>query len=58
FLPKARAYGDPEIDAYIDELLTDDPMHTWLNSSTADIKSAIRDGSFQKIYYQLFEQQH
>ncbi len=57
FLPKARAFGDPQINGYIDELLTDDPMHAWLNSSTADIKSAIRDGSFQKIYYQLFEQQ-
>jgi hypothetical protein len=31
-------------------------MHTWFNTSTADIKGAINSGEFQKIYSELFTQ--
>jgi len=44
------------VNAYIDNLLANDPMHTWMSQNTADIKKAIKDGEFQKIYEQLFEQ--
>jgi hypothetical protein len=56
FIPGARQYNDPEINAYIDNLLTTDPMHTWLSTNTADIKKAIKSGEFQKIYSELFIQ--
>jgi hydroxylamine dehydrogenase len=56
FLPSARAYNDPEVNAYIDNLLNTDPMHVWLKSNTADIKAGIKSGEFKKIYSKLFEQ--
>jgi len=39
-----------------DKLFADDPMHKWFNTNTADIKSAIKSGEFQKIYSELFKQ--
>jgi hypothetical protein len=56
FIPEAKHYNDPEINAYIDDLFTNDSMHQWFNTNTADIKSAIKSGEFQKIYLELFEQ--
>ena len=56
FIPEARHLEDPEINAYIDKLFTDDPMHTWFNTETDDIKAAIKSGQFQKIYSELFTQ--
>ncbi|MBW1880920.1 MAG: hypothetical protein JRJ84_21405, partial [Deltaproteobacteria bacterium] len=43
FLPAAKALGDPEIDAYIEALLQN-PMHSWINRPTEDIKADIRSG--------------
>lgn len=56
FIPEARSYNDPEVNGYIDNLLATDPMHKWLNANTADIKSAIKSGEFQRIYSELFMQ--
>jgi hydroxylamine dehydrogenase len=56
FLPSARAYNDPEVNAYIDNMFATDPMHAWFNENTADIKAAIKSGEFQKIYSKLFKQ--
>lgn len=56
FIPEARSYNDPEINAYIDKLLTTDPMHTWLNEDTASLKQKIKSGELQKIYSDLFKQ--
>ncbi len=56
FIPEARQYNDPEVNAYIDNLFATDPMHKWLNQNTADIKAAIKSGKFQEIYMQLFIQ--
>jgi len=56
FIPEARHYNNEKVNAYIDNLLANDPMHTWMSQNTADIKKAIKDGEFQKIYEQLFEQ--
>lgn len=55
FLPSARAYNDKEVNAYIDNLLTNDPMHSWLGKSTADLKAAIKSGELQKVYKNLFD---
>lgn len=55
FLPEARAYDDPEVNAMIDELLQD-PMHNWMQRPTADLKKEIRSGEMQKIYRDLFDQ--
>lgn len=55
FIPEARHYNDADVNAYIDNLLTNDPMHKWLNTDTKSIKSAISSGEFQKIYSKLFD---
>lgn len=54
FIPSARAYGDPDVNAYLDRLLKDDPMHSWLNSDTDTLKKAIRSGELQKAYDAMF----
>jgi hypothetical protein len=55
FLPAARAYGDPAVDEYIDGLLSEDPMHSWLSQNTDKLKQQIRSGELQKIYEKLYE---
>jgi hypothetical protein len=55
-IAEARAYKNAKVDAYIDNLLSTDPMHQWLSKNTKDIKSAIKSGEFQKIYAQFFEE--
>ena len=55
FLPKARAYKNERINAYIDNLLTNDPMHNWLSSDTEVLKRGIRSGQLPAIYQKFFE---
>jgi len=55
-IPEAREYNDPDVNAYIDKLLTEDPMHSWINSETAGLKEKIRSGEIQKVYQKLFEE--
>jgi len=55
FLPEARELNDPEVNAWIDNLLKDDPMHQWLTKPTGDLKAAIQSGELQKIYKDLFK---
>ena len=54
-IPEAREYGNPEVNAYIDDLLANDPMHSWLYRESADLKQDIRSGKMQEIYRKLFE---
>jgi len=54
FLPEALEYDDPDVNAYIQTLLTEDPMHTWLSQSTPELKEAIRSGKIQEVYKKLF----
>jgi hypothetical protein len=56
FLPAAREYGDDDVNAYIDELLADDPMHAWMSRDTKELKEEIRSGELQKIYRGFFEE--
>ena len=54
-IPEARHYDNAKVNAYIDDLLANDPMHQWLGKNTDDIKGAIKSGEFQKIYAELFD---
>jgi len=54
-IPEAREFKNAELDAYLDKLLQNDPMHSWLSKQTADLKGAIRSGEMQKIYQDLFK---
>jgi hypothetical protein len=56
-IPQAREFDNPEVNAYIDSLLTNDPMHHWLKTATADLKRDIRSGKMQEAYQRMFEQQ-
>ncbi len=53
FLPAAREYNDPAVNAYIDELLKD-PMHSWLERPTDAIKADIRSGKMKKVYEGMY----
>ncbi len=53
FLPLAREYDDPDVNAYIDELL-ETPMHNWIGRNTADIKADINSGKLPAIYRDMF----
>lgn len=55
FIPEARHYNDPEVNAYIDNLLQNDKMHNWMNKPTSELKEAIRSGELQKVYEGLFD---
>jgi hypothetical protein len=57
FLEEARELHDPEVDAYIEKLLSQDPMHRWLSQSTDQLKEGIRSESQQEIYLRLFDEQ-
>jgi hypothetical protein len=55
FIPEALHYNDPEVNDYINKLLTEDDMHKWVNTPTSELKEAIRSGELQKVYEGLFE---
>jgi len=55
-LPEARDFHDAEVDAYIDNLLKNDPMHAWMLDDTGKLKQEIKSGEMQKIYEKLFDE--
>lgn len=55
YLPLAREYNHPEVNRYIDDLITNDPFHNWINQNTDQLRSAIRTGKLQKKYEELFK---
>lgn len=56
FIPAAKEFNDPEVNAMIDKLMNDDSMHQWfLTKSTAELKEAIKNGEMAKIYSKLYE---
>ena len=57
FIPEAQHYNDPEVNAYIEELFTKNPMHNWITRSTEELKAGIRSGEIQKVYEPLFEEE-
>ena len=54
-LPEARKLNDPDVNAYIDNMIKNDPMHQWLSEPTKDLKEKIRSGEMQKIYQNLYK---
>lgn len=56
-LPGARAFGDPDVNKWIDTLLREDEMHYWLSKDTNVLKNEIRNGIMQKSYEKFFNNQ-
>lgn len=54
-IPLALEYNDPEINAYINKMLTEDDMHKWINTPTGKLKESIRSGELEKVYEGLFK---
>ncbi|MEZ4648051.1 MAG: multiheme c-type cytochrome [Candidatus Eisenbacteria bacterium] len=55
-IPQAQELNDPEVNAWIDKLLREDPMHSWLYQETGKLKEGIKTGDMQKIYDKLFSE--
>lgn len=55
FIPEALEYKNSEVNAFIEKLLTTDPMHSWLSRPTVDLKNEIKSGKLQEIYKKLFK---
>ncbi len=55
FLPAARQLGDPEVNALIDKIMKD-PMHSWFNRSTDELKQDIKNGKLQQVYSSFFQE--
>ena len=56
FLPEAQHYNDPEVNAYIETMLNENPMHSWITRTTKELKEEIRSGEMQQVYEGLFEE--
>lgn len=54
-LPEAREFENQQVNAYIDNLIANDPMHSWLIVETGKLKGDIRSGKMQEIYKRLYE---
>ena len=55
FIPEARSFDDPDVNAAIDKLFAEDPMHAWLKRPTGAIKEDIRSGALQRTYEDMFK---
>ena len=53
FLPSARHYDDPDVNALIDEIMAD-PMNEWFSRPTGEIKADINSGKLPAVYENLF----
>lgn len=56
FLPEARKFNDPDVNALLDKV-RQDPMHDWLDKPAGELKEAIRSGKQQDIYKKMFEKE-
>jgi len=54
FIPEARKFNDPDVNEYIDNLVDNDPMHSWINKQTGAIKESIRSGEMQKMFQKYY----
>ncbi len=55
FIPEVQKLGDEEANAFIDDLLTNNPMHNWMNKNTADLKADIESGELQDLYEGFYQ---
>jgi hydroxylamine dehydrogenase len=56
FIPEAQSFRNETVNSVIDSLFTHDPMHQWINQETGKLRRNIRNGSFEELYKQMFEQ--
>ncbi|MBU0553933.1 hypothetical protein KKF91_18405 [Myxococcota bacterium] len=56
FMEQAKALNDPDVNALIDKTMKD-PMHSWFNRPTDEIKKDIKEGKLQGAYKSLFPKQ-
>jgi len=56
FLPAAKAYNDPAVNRYIDNMLKNDPMHDWMDKSPEELKQKMQSGELENIYRELFKE--
>ncbi|MCB2213172.1 hypothetical protein KQI52_13745 [bacterium] len=54
FIPAVEESGDAEAIAYVEELLTNDPMHNWMSKNTDVLKQGIKSGELQALYEDMF----
>ncbi|OQY28604.1 MAG: hypothetical protein B6244_06765 [Candidatus Cloacimonetes bacterium 4572_55] len=55
FLPEARKFNDPEVNALLDKIEKENPMHNWLNTPTSKLKEGIRNGDIQDVYKEFYD---
>ncbi|MFH1852382.1 MAG: multiheme c-type cytochrome [Candidatus Neomarinimicrobiota bacterium] len=54
-LPEARKLNDAEVNAMIDRLLIEDPLHNWMNRSESELKKAIHSGELEALYRRFYD---
>jgi hypothetical protein len=54
FIPAVRETGDAEAIAYVDSLLTNDPMHQWWSENKDVTKRRLGSGEIAEIYRRLW----
>jgi hypothetical protein len=54
-IPEAREFNNPAVNAYLDKLLKDDPMHQWLQRPTAELKAEINSGKIAEMYMRFYK---
>jgi hydroxylamine dehydrogenase len=54
-IPEARKYGDAEVNAALDKMISEDPLHNWLTRPGDEIKKDIRTGKVHEIYKDYFK---
>ncbi len=54
FIPAAFELEDEEATAYIENMLANDPMHSWMNRPTDELKKEIKSGEMQGLYEKMF----
>jgi hypothetical protein len=55
YLPAVRELGDEEANAYIDDLLENDPWHQWLEGDKAATKEFLNSGEYKKLYEDMYQ---
>ena len=55
FIPEVRHFEDPDLNAYLDSLIAEDPMHGWVTRPTSDLKEKLRTGEIQELYQQYYD---
>jgi hydroxylamine dehydrogenase len=54
FIPAVKELDDQEANAFLDNLLTNDPMHNWMNKNTDMLKRGIQSGELQSLYEEYY----